>query len=219
MFCSISFHLALAILGSLIKTSISGPLDCISGPCVTVEGVGEPQFNPCQIQICTDQILLSQLFQFHPNLSQSIKFKPILSDRNLQAFRQAARKEQHILWSNKRILFHLLYLFKPVSINLHQFIQNQSHSHLRQAPRQLGEHSMVSQENQPVHGNSFRRNNSRRIQVLILSMMQHYQNGGSIQNPLCFRFAPPRAKAPLNDGNHNIYDASYFSWITNWQVS
>ena len=42
MFCSISFHLALAILGSLIKTSISGPLDCISGPCVTVEGVGEP---------------------------------------------------------------------------------------------------------------------------------------------------------------------------------
>ena len=42
MFSSKKFHLALAILGSLIHTAISGPLDCISGPCVTVEGVGEP---------------------------------------------------------------------------------------------------------------------------------------------------------------------------------
>ena len=42
MCSSKSFLLALAILGSLIHTAISGPLDCISGPCVTVEGVGEP---------------------------------------------------------------------------------------------------------------------------------------------------------------------------------
>merc|ERR1711936_1109572 len=30
------------------------------------------------------------------------------------------------------------------------------------------------------------------------------------------RFGPPRPKAPLNDGTNNVFDASYFSYITNW---
>ena len=30
-----------AILGSIVHRAVGGPLDCISGPCVTVEGVGK----------------------------------------------------------------------------------------------------------------------------------------------------------------------------------
>jgi len=102
MFSSTSFLLASAILGSLIHTAISGPLDCISGPCVTVEGVGKLQG----------------------------------SWENTQ-------------WSHRRINQFMGIPFGETT---------------------AGE----------------------------------------------YRFAPPRAKAPLNDGNHNVYDASYFSWITNW---
>ena len=35
-----SFFLS-AIVGSIVHITVGGPLDCISGPCVTVEGVGE----------------------------------------------------------------------------------------------------------------------------------------------------------------------------------
>ena len=59
MISSKSALLASAILGSLIKTAITGPLDCVSGPCVTVEGVGE---------------------HFYPYLSKSIKFEAISTD-------------------------------------------------------------------------------------------------------------------------------------------
>ena len=35
-----SFFLS-AIVGSIVHMTVGGPLDCISGPCVTVEGVGK----------------------------------------------------------------------------------------------------------------------------------------------------------------------------------
>ena len=187
MFSSISSLLALAILGSLIHRAISGPLDCISGPCVTVEGVGKPQFNPSQIQIRTNQIFSSQLFQFHQNLSQPIKFQPISID-----LIDKLQGRNNIFYGLTNASFFILHLSKPISINLRLFIQNQSYSHLRQAPRQLGEHPMVSQENQPVHGNSFRRINSRRIQVLILSMIQHYPKWRLNTKTLCVSDLPHR---------------------------
>ena len=36
-----TFFLVSAILGSIVHRAVGGPLDCISGPCVTVEGVGK----------------------------------------------------------------------------------------------------------------------------------------------------------------------------------
>ena len=33
--------LVLAIVSTIVHTTVGGPLDCISGPCVTVEGVGK----------------------------------------------------------------------------------------------------------------------------------------------------------------------------------
>ena len=53
-----TFFLVSAILGSIVHRAVGGPLDCISGPCVTVEGVGKLKL---------EMWFKSQIHQSHPN--------------------------------------------------------------------------------------------------------------------------------------------------------
>ena len=98
---------------------------------------------------------------------------------------------------------------------------------LRKAARKLGAHPVVPSQDQPVHGDSFWRDNSWRTQVkyqnitfTVLYLQYIAENTKNTKKAKFqyFRFAPPRPKAPLNDGKHNVFDASYFSYITNWSV-
>ena len=88
-----SFFLS-AIVGSIVHMTVGGPLDCISGPCVTVEGVGKlilgTSFYPFPIPIQSNPIPT----QSHPN-AIATQSPPIPG--KLQG------SWEHTQWSHRRI--------------------------------------------------------------------------------------------------------------------
>ena len=75
-----SSFLVTAIVSSIVKMAVGGPLDCISGPCVTVEGVGKPMLGICRYPT------------FIPSECNPKTFPSQCNPIPMQLFRKAARK-------------------------------------------------------------------------------------------------------------------------------
>ena len=57
-----------AIVSSIVQITVGGPLDCISGPCVTVEGVGKLKLGTSFYPILIPSQSKAIPFKYNPNV-------------------------------------------------------------------------------------------------------------------------------------------------------
>lgn len=124
-----SSFLVTSIVGSILRVAVGGPLDCISGPCVTVEGVGRLKLR-----------VISSNLNPIPNQPH---LKAILSHHN-SIPTQSHCNILHIPIPTQSHSNAIIFQRNPIPMHL-----------LRKAARQLGTHPVVTSSDQPVHGNSF----------------------------------------------------------------